>query len=45
MSEESIEVPGVCQIARESGRIFPGTRAEAELLDADRKRKEVQEKV
>ena len=45
LSEDAIDVSGVCQIARESGKIFPGTRAEAELLDASRKRREVQEKV
>ena len=38
-------MPGVRQIARESGRIFPGTKAEAEILDQVRRQEEVLAKV
>ena len=45
VDETEIELPGVRQIARESGRIFPGTKAEAEILDQVRRQEEVLAKV
>jgi hypothetical protein len=45
VDEKDIELAGVRQIARESGKIFPGTKAEAEILDQARRQEEVKAKV